>query len=59
MTRRREEASFEENYMGFEIRELDGWYVAVPAHRSLWKIFEAKSRNVLEHKIRLWWVAVG
>jgi hypothetical protein len=59
MTRRRDDASMGQSYMGFEIRELDGWYVAVPTLPQLWKSFEAESLNVLETKIRRWWVAVS
>jgi hypothetical protein len=54
MTRKHEEARMEEQYMGFEIRELDGWYVGVPTDPGLWRLFEAESRNVLIHKIRRW-----
>ena len=42
-------------YMGFDIREDHGWYVALFQRSHEWKIFEAESRNVLEHKIRRWW----
>jgi len=44
-------------YMGFDIREDHGWYVALFQRSHEWKIFEAESRNVLEHKIRRWWGA--
>jgi hypothetical protein len=56
MTRKREDEK--QSFMGFEIRELDGWYVGVPTQPQLWKVFEAESLGVLEHKIRRWWAAV-
>jgi hypothetical protein len=52
----RNDASKDQSYMGFAIRELDGWYVGVLLQPQLWKVFEAETRNVLEHKIRRYWV---
>jgi hypothetical protein len=58
MTPNHEAQHTEEIFMGFEIREIGGWYVAVPIDPELRKVFEAESRQVLEHKIRRW-IAVG
>ena len=59
MTRKRDESKLLQSYMGFEIRELEGWYIAMPLRPGLWKSFEAQALDVLEHKIERWWVAVG
>ena len=47
--------TFIHDYMGFEVREHRGWFVALLQRDHEWKVFEAESRNVLEHKIRRWW----
>jgi hypothetical protein len=47
--------TFNHDYMGFEVRENHGWFVALLHRDHEWKVFEAESRNVLEHKIRRWW----
>ena len=49
--------SMRPTYLGFEIRELDGWYVGVLMQSEHSRVFEAESRTVLEHKIRRWWNA--
>lgn len=59
MTRKFDRAAREGTFLGFEIRALDGWYVAVPADRRIWKVFEAESLGALEHKIRRWWVGAA
>lgn len=56
MTYRNDEPTLGLGYLGFEIRERDGWYVGVFMQAERSKVFEAQSRTVLEHKIRRWWV---
>lgn len=47
-----------QNYMDFEIREVNGWYVGVPLRAQVWAVLEAENRAVLEYKIRRWWVGL-
>ena len=51
MNLRSDRAKLEPSYMGFEIRDHDGWYVGLLGHGPLWKMFEAESRLVLEYEI--------
>ncbi len=57
MTHRTVDSTMEQNYLGFAIREQAGVYVGVPMDAQVWRIFEAETRNVLEYKIRRWWVS--
>jgi hypothetical protein len=59
MARKSDQATREGTFLGFEIRTLQGWYVAVPADPRIWKVFEAESLGALEHKIRRWWVGAA
>ncbi len=50
------EGSDDERYLGFEIRESDGWFVGVLLRAQRSRVLEAETRAVLELKIRRWWV---
>ena len=61
MTRSERERRFEENYLGYHIRERDGIYIAVPLEwaQGRGETIVSTDLTTLRDEIRRWWYQVG
>ena len=61
VTRSERERRFEENYLGYHIRERDGIYIAVPLDwaQGRGETIVSTDLTTLRDEIRRWWYQVG